>query len=302
MTRATRPDSTATGALLVIAGLVFQEVGASISVTLFPQIGPIGMVTLRLVFSALILLAVARPVLRGHTAGSWGSAVGFGLVLAGMNTFFYLSLARIPLGPAVTLEILGPLTLSVIAGRRWISALWAGIALLGVLFLGGVLLHSGESTALDPLGTLFALIAGALWVGYILLSSRTGKAFPGLNGLAIAAAVAALATLPLAAVTAGPALFHPVILLLGLGVAVLSSAIPYALEFIALRRLSPATFSIILASAPAIAAVAGLILLAQQLTLPQWAGIACVVGAGIGAVRTARRGHEPEAEPTIAPG
>lgn len=286
----------------MVAGLVFQEVGASISVTLFPQIGPIGMVALRLVFSAIILLAVARPVLRGHTGSSWGSAIGFGLVLAGMNTCFYLSLDRIPLGPAVTLEILGPLTLSVIAGRRWISVLWAGIALLGVLLLGGVLLHSGEAAALDPIGTVYALVAGALWVGYILLSSRTGRAFPGLSGLAIAVAVAALATIPLAALTAGPALFAPVILLLGLGVAVLSSAIPYALEFIALRRLSSATFAIILASAPAIAAIAGLVLLSQQLSLPQWAGIACVVGAGIGAVRTARRGHEPEAEPTIAPG
>ncbi|MGK9147990.1 EamA family transporter [Plantibacter flavus] len=286
--------------MLVVAGLVCQEVGASISVTLFPQIGPIGMVTLRLVFSAIILLAIARPVLRGHTAGSWGSAIGFGLVLAGMNTFFYLSLERIPLGPAVTLEILGPLTLSVIAGRRWISALWAGVALIGVLLLGGVLLHRGETAALDPLGTLFALIAGTLWVGYILLSSRTGKAFPGLNGLAIAAAVAALATIPLAAVTAGPNLFDPVILLLGLGVAVLSSAIPYALEFIALRRLSPATFAIILASAPAIAAIAGLVLLAQQLTVPQWAGIGCVVVAGIGAVRTAKRDLGPEAQPGLA--
>lgn len=284
----------------MVAGLVFQEVGASISVTLFPQIGPIGMVTLRLVFSAIILLAVARPVLRGHSAGSWGSAVGFGLVLAGMNTFFYLSLDRIPLGPAVTLEILGPLALSVIAGRRWISALWAGLALVGVLLLGGVLLHSGEQAPLDPLGTVFALVAGALWVGYILLSSRTGRAFPGLSGLAIAAAVAALATIPLAAVTAGPALFDPVILLLGLGVAVLSSAIPYALEFIALRRLSPATFAIILASAPAIAAIAGLVLLAQHLTLPQWIGIVCVVAAGVGAVRTARPGREPEPQPGIA--
>lgn len=286
----------------MVAGLVFQEVGASISVALFPQVGPIGMVTLRLGFAALILLAVARPVLRGHSAGSWGNAVCFGLVLAAMNTTFYLALDRIPLGPAVTLEILGPLALSVIAGRRWISALWAAVALVGVLLLGGVLLHDGETTALDPIGVALALAAGALWVGYILLSARTGRSFPGLNGLAIAAGVAAIATVPLAAVAVGPALLDPVILLIGLGVAALSSAIPYALEFVALRRLRPATFAIILASAPAIAAVAGLVLLAQQLTLPQWAGIACVVVAGVGAVRAARGGNGPEAQPTIAPG
>ena len=301
MIRRPRPSQAATGALLVLAGLVCQELGASIAVTLFPQVGPIGMVTLRLVFAALILLAVARPALRGHPRSAWGSAVGFGLVLAAMNVCFYLALDRIPLGPAVTLEILGPLALSVIAGRRWTSALWAGVALVGVLLLGGVLFHSGPTAALDPLGVVLALAAGALWIGYILLSARTGTEFPGLNGLAIAAAIGALVTIPLAATTAGIALFDPVILLLGLGVAALSSAVPYALEFVALRRLSAATFSILLASAPAIAAIAGLLVLGQQLTTPQWLGIACVVGAGIGAVLSARRGRAPEVQPSIAP-
>jgi inner membrane transporter RhtA len=299
--RRPRPSQAATGALLVLAGLVCQELGASIAVTLFPQVGPIGMVTLRLVFAALILLAVARPALGGHPRSAWGSAVGFGLVLAAMNVCFYLALDRIPLGPAVTLEILGPLALSVIAGRRWTSALWAGVALVGVLLLGGVLLHSGPTAALDPLGVVLALAAGALWIGYILLSARTGTEFPGLNGLAIAAAIGALMTIPLAVTTAGIALFDPVILLLGLGVAALSSAVPYALEFVALRRLSAATFSILLASAPAIAAIAGLLVLGQQLTTPQWLGIACVVGAGIGAVLSARRGRAPEVQPSIAP-
>lgn len=301
MIRRPRPSQAATGALLVLAGLVCQELGASIAVTLFPQVGPIGMVTLRLVFAALILLTVARPALRGHPRSAWGSAVGFGLVLAAMNVCFYLALDRIPLGPAVTLEILGPLALSVIAGRRWTSALWAGVALVGVLLLGGVLLHSGPTAALDPLGVILALAAGALWIGYILLSARTGTEFPGLNGLAIAAAIGALVTIPLAATTAGTALFDPVILLLGLGVAALSSAVPYALEFVALRRLSAATFSILLASAPAIAAIAGLLVLGQELTTPQWLGIACVVGAGIGAVLSARRGRAPEVQPSIAP-
>lgn len=301
MIRRPRPSQAATGALLVLAGLVCQELGASIAVTLFPQVGPIGMVTLRLVFAALILLAVARPALGGHPRSAWGSAVGFGLVLAAMNVCFYLALDRIPLGPAVTLEILGPLALSVIAGRRWTSALWAGVALVGVLLLGGVLLHSGPTAALDPLGVVLALAAGALWIGYILLSARTGTEFPGLNGLAIAAAIGAIVTIPLAATTAGTALFDPVILLLGLGVAALSSAVPYALEFVALRRLSAATFSILLASAPAIAAIAGLLVLGQELTTPQWLGIACVVGAGIGAVLSARRGRAPEVQPSIAP-
>lgn len=301
MIRRPRPSQAATGALLVLAGLVCQELGASIAVTLFPQVGPIGMVTLRLVFAALILLAVARPALGGHPRSAWGSAVGFGLVLAAMNVCFYLALDRIPLGPAVTLEILGPLALSVIAGRRWTSALWAGVALVGVLLLGGLLLHSGPTAALDPLGVILALAAGALWIGYILLSARTGTEFPGLNGLAIAAAIGALVTIPLAATTAGTALFDPVILLLGLGVAALSSAVPYALEFVALRRLSAATFSILLASAPAIAAIAGLLVLGQELTTPQWLGIACVVGAGIGAVLSARRGRAPEVQPSIAP-
>lgn len=266
----------------VVLGLICQEVGAGLAVTLFPQAGAVGVVTLRLVFSAVILLVAFRPTLRGRTRGDWLTAIAFGLVLATMNLSFYLALDRLPLGATVTIEYLGPLILSVVISRRASAWLWAVLALAGVTLLG-----RGGFDHLDPIGVLFALGAGTCWVGYILLSARTGARFGRLDGLAIAMAVGAIVTLPLGAVTAGPTLLHPTILLLGLGVAVLSSAIPYGLELLALRRLPAATFSILLSLAPALAALAGLVILRQPLTILDAVAIGLVVVASMGAVRSA---------------
>ncbi|KAA9084165.1 EamA family transporter [Microbacterium radiodurans] len=272
-----------------------QEVGASLAVTLFPAVGPIGMVALRLVFSAIVLLALVRPGLRGRTPIAWRTVAGFGLVLGGMNVFFYLSLERLPLGAAVTIEILGPLTLSVLAGRRWLSALWAGIALVGVLLLGGGLAD------LDPLGVVFAVAAAALWAGYILFSQSTGRHFAGVSGLALATALAALITAPIALVVVErTALFDPRILVAGFAIAVLSSTIPYALELTALRRMSASAFAILLALAPAIAAGAGFVLLGQTLSPLSLIGIVCVVVASAGAVRTGARVPRPALPPPIS--
>ncbi|WP_306739636.1 DMT family transporter [Arthrobacter sp. B0490] len=204
-----------------------------------------------------------------------------------MNTFFYLALERLHLGTAVTIEVLGPLVLSVLAGRRWLSLLWAGIAAAGVALLGG------GATELDPLGVLFALLAAVMWAAYILLSRSSGTHFDGVSGLAIALAIGALLTTPVAAFTAGPRLLDPAVLAVGLGVALLSTAIPYALEQTALRRITTETFAVLLSLAPAVAALAGFIVLHQALTAIQLVGIACVVIAGIGAVRTARRNSDP---------
>lgn len=266
----------------VVLGLICQEVGAGLAVTLFPQAGAVGVVTLRLVFSAVILLVAFRPTLRGRTRGDWLTAITFGLVLATMNLSFYLALDRLPLGATVTIEYLGPLILSVVISRRASAWLWAVLALAGVALLG-----RGGFDHLDPIGVLFAIGAGTCWVGYILLSARTGARFGRLDGLAIAMAVGAIVTLPLGAVTAGPTLLHPTILLLGLGVAVLSSAIPYGLELLALRRLPAATFSILLSLAPALAALAGLVILRQPLTILDAVAIGLVVVASMGAVRSA---------------
>ena len=275
---------------LVIAGLALQEVGASFAVLLFPQIGALGVVSLRLGFSALILLAISRPSLRGHTRGSWATVIAFGLAIAAMNFLFYEALARIPLGAAVTIEVLGPLAVSVLTSRKRSRWVWAIIAFAGVALLG-----QGSFGHLDPVGVAFAFGAGATWAGYILLSARTGEHFPRFDGLAIAMTVGALVTLPFGVTLTGAALFRPEILLLGAAVALLSSTLPYAFELLALRRLPAATFAILMSLAPAIATLAGLFILDQRFTLVGAVAIALVIVASIGAVRSAR--PQPPTEP-----
>lgn len=268
---------------LVAIGLICQEVGASLAVLLFPQMGPLGMVMLRLVFSALILWAIARPSLRGHSAGAWGSALMLGGVLALMNGLFYLALRELPLGVTVTIEVLGPLALAVIAARTRSAWLWAGLALIGILSLGG-----GGWDRLTVPGVLFALGAAASWAGYILASARVGREFQKLDGLALAMAFGALLSLPFGIADAGGALLRLDLVLLGAVVAVLSSTIPYTLELIALRRLTPAVFGILMSLGPAFASVAGFVLLGQHLSPLEIVGIALVIIASAGAVWAGR--------------
>lgn len=270
--------------MLVVAGLACQEVGAALAVLLFPEVGPLGMVMLRLVFSAVLLLLIARPALRGHSRDGWLAVLGFGLVLALMNGLFYLALARLPLGVTVTIEVLGPLVLSIIASRRLLAWLWALLAFAGVVALAG-----GGWDRLDPLGVLFALGAAASWAFYILASARVGREFPGLDGLALAMTAGALLALPFGMLSAGSALLRPDLLAFGAAVAVLSSTIPYALELIALRRLPAAVFAILMSLSPATAALAGWLLLGQQLVWLELVGIALVITASIGAVRSSNR-------------
>lgn len=278
--------------MLVVAGLACQEVGASLAVLLFPEVGPLGMVMLRLVFSALVLLAIDRPALRGHTRAGWTSVVLFGVVLAVMNGLFYLALERLPLGVTVTIEVLGPLVLSIVASRRASAWLWAALAFAGVVALGG-----GGWDRLDPIGVLFALGAAASWAFYILASARVGREFPRLDGLALAMTVGALLALPVGIASAGSALLRVDLLAIGAAVAVLSSAIPYALELIALRRLPAAAFAILMSLAPATAALAGFALLGQVLSWLELVGIALVIAASIGAVRASTRAARKTAEP-----
>lgn len=279
---------------LVVIGLACQEIGASIAVLLFPQAGPLGMVMLRLVFSAVILLLIARPALRGHSRRAWAAAIRFGAVLALMNGTFYLALERLALGVTVTIEVLGPLVLSIVLGRGRTAWLWAGIALAGVVALGG-----GGWDRLDPVGVLFALIAAASWVGYIRSSAAVGRAFQRLDGLALAMVFGAVLSLPFGIVDAGAALLDPALLGFGALVALLSSTIPYAAELAALRRLSEAAFGILMSLGPATASIAGFLILGQELAPLEIAGIALVIAASAGAVWTARnrRGEAPTAEP-----
>ncbi len=266
---------------LVLAGGISVQFGGALAVTLMPRAGALGVVTLRLLVAAVVLLVICRPSLRGHSRADWGTVVVFGVTMAAMNGLFYQSLARIPLGPAVTLEVLGPLALSVLTSRRALNAVWAGLALAGVFLLGG-----GGFSSLDPVGVAFALGAGAMWATYIVFSARTGRRFPQADGLALAMVVAAVVFLPLGVAESGTKLLNPTTIALGSAVAVLSSVLPYTLELLALRRLPSSTFAILMSLEPAVAATAGFLILHQALSVPEAMAIALVVAASMGAVRT----------------
>ncbi|THA73246.1 EamA family transporter [Streptomyces sp. A0642] len=270
---------------LVVAGGLSVQFGSAVAVLLMPKAGALGVVTLRLAAAALVLLVVCRPKLRGHSRADWGTVVAFGLAMGGMNTLFYQAADRIPLGAAVTLEVLGPLALSVFASRRLVNVVWAGLALGGVLLLSG-----GGFDRLDPVGAAYALGAGAMWAAYIVFSARTGRRFPQADGLALAMVVAAVLSLPLGIMESGSKLLVPSTLGLGAAVALLSSVLPYTLELMALRRLPAPTFAILMSLEPAIAATAGFLVLDQALSTTDALAIALVIGASMGAVRSQVRG------------
>ncbi|MET8782415.1 MULTISPECIES: EamA family transporter [unclassified Streptomyces] len=277
---------------LVLAGGVSVQFGGALAVSLMPRAGALGVVALRLVVAAVVLLLVCRPRLRGHARADWGTVVVFGVTMAAMNGLFYQAVDRIPLGPAVTLEVLGPLALSVLASRRAVNLVWAGLALAGVFLLGG-----GGFGDLDMAGVGFALSAGAMWAAYIVFSARTGRRFPQADGLALAMAVAAVVFLPLGIAESGAKLLVPTTIGLGAAVAVLSSVLPYTLELLALRRLPASTFAILMSLEPAVAATAGFLVLDQSLNASQAAAIALVIAASMGAVRTQIGRGAPVAEP-----
>ncbi|MFF7645567.1 EamA family transporter [Streptomyces canus] len=266
---------------LVLAGGVSVQFGAALAVTLMPRVGALGVVTLRLLVAALVLLVLCRPRLRGHSRTDWGTVVAFGLTLAAMNGLFYQAVDRISLGAAVTLEFLGPLALSVLASRRAVNAVWAALALGGVFLLGG-----GDFGDLDPAGVAFALGAGAMWASYIVFSARTGRRFPQADGLALAMAIGALAFLPLGIAESGTRLLDPVTVGLGAAVALMSSVLPYTLELLALRNLPASAFAILMSLEPALAALAGFLILDQTLSALQALAVALVIAASMGAVRT----------------
>lgn len=282
-TNASTTNALASGAGLMLLAMICQELGASLAVKIFPQVGALGAVALRLVLSTVVLAIVVRPHLRGITPRAWRTAIVYGLALAAMNSSFYLALERLHLGVTVTIEVLGPMVLSIVLARRWLNVLWVALA------VGGVALLSQGPVALDPVGVAFALVAATMWALYILSAQRAGREFPGMDGLAIAMAVGSLAILPFAAVSTGATLIQPNILLLGLGIALLSSTLPYAMELFALKRIPASLFSILLAFAPAVAALAGWAVLGQTMVWAQWAGIALVIVASVGAVRMTRR-------------
>ncbi|GAB3486738.1 EamA family transporter [Nocardiopsis coralliicola] len=271
---------------LVLVGIVSVQAGAGIAKGLFDELPPAAVVWLRLLTSAVLLVLIARPVLRGRSRADWAVAAGFGLSLATMNYAIYQSFALIPMGVAVTIEFLGPLAVAVLGSRRRIDVLWVLLAGAGVVLLG----QSGADGDITAAGVAFALLAGVAWAAYILLSAATGRRFAGTSGLAIASVVGAVAVAPAGIAEGGDALLDPRLLLIGLLVGVLSSVVPYTLELKALRRMPPRVFGILMSLEPAAAALVGLVLLGEFLAPGQWLAIACVVAASIGATRTGSRG------------
>ena len=261
--------------LLVLAGIVSVQFGGALAATLVPLIGAGGSVVLRLLFASALLLVFVRPRWRGHSRRAWLTVIAFGVALGLMNFTFYSSLAHLPIGVAVTIEFIGPLSLAAALSRRWLDAVAVAAAAAGVVLISEAL--STPFADLEKTGIALALLAGAFWAAYIVLAGRTGGEFPKLEGLALAMVVATVVTLPLG-ITSAPS-WSPDIHLKAFCIAVLSSVLPYSLELLALRRLSAKVFGILLSLEPAFAALAGLLVLGQVLSPTQLVGMALVVAA-----------------------
>jgi inner membrane transporter RhtA len=291
-------------ASLLIFGMITVQLGAALAKEMFGALGPAGVVFLRLGFASLALLAMWRPwrslrsqsVAKGIATSSprarrsaWLAVILFGLVLGLMNFTFYSALTRIPLGVAVTVEFVGPLGVAVAGSRRALDVLWVVLAAGGIVLLAPLgVLGAGQ---LDAVGLLLALGTGVFWAMYILLSARVGRAFPGGTGLSIAMTVGALVILPVGVLGAGGALLNPTLLLLGAGVALLSSVVPYSLELAALRRMSTSAFGVFMSLEPAIATLVGWLVLREVLEVRTILALALVTTAAVGATRWGAAAH-----------
>jgi inner membrane transporter RhtA len=274
----------ATGVALTVGGVVSAQFGAGFAVTLFDELGPAGAVFLRLFFAALVLAAIWRPRVTGHSRADLRVAALFGAVLGTMNLSIYSAMDRIPLGIAVTIEFAGPLAVAVLGSRRALDLLWVALAGAGIMLLAD---PSGGS--LDAAGVAFALLAATMWAFYILLAERTGRLFPGGGGLALAMVVGALVIAPFGLAQGGADLLRPELLAAGAAVALASSVIPYSLDLEALRRLPARVFGVLMSLEPAVAALAGLVILGQHLGAREWTAIALVVVASAGATAAPAR-------------
>ncbi len=269
-------------AVLVLGAVASVQTGASLAKSLFDEVGPGGTVLLRVLLAAIVLAAIWRPALRGRTRSELWLVFWFGISLAGMNFAFYSALDRIPLGVAVTIEFVGPLGVAVAGSRRALDLLWVVLAAAGILLLAD--LGGGDT---DMVGVALALLAGGFWGAYILLSARAGQAFPGGSGLSLAMIVASAVLLPFGIAQGGAELLDPAVLGVGLGVAMLSSAIPYSLELEALRRLPARVFGVLMSLEPGMATLAGFVVLGEVLGAREIAAVGLVVVASAGAARSA---------------
>lgn len=274
---------------LVLIAMASIQSGASLAKSMFPIVGAQGTTTLRLVFASIIMLAILRPWRVRMTASTLRNVVIYGMALGGMNFLFYMALQTTPLGIAVALEFTGPLAVALFASRRAIDFLWIGLAVAGLLLL----IPIGDSgQPLDLTGVGYALGAGVCWALYILFGQRAG-AEHGIQSAALGVVVAALFVAPIGIVHAGSALLTPALIPLALGVAVLSTALPYSLEMVALTRMPARTFGTLMSVEPAIGALSGLLFLGEVLSVSQWLAILAIIAASVGATLSMRRDSTP---------
>lgn len=285
LSRITVPSKAVAVAAMLIA-IVSVQAGASFGKHLFPVIGAEGTTALRQTFATLFLLVVFQPWRDMPDRRDWRLLSLFGVLIGVMNLSFYLGIARVPLGIAVAIEFLGPLAVAVVSSRRLSDYVWIACALAGFLML---LPWEGAGQALDPLGVMWCLVAAVCWGAYIVVGHRVGRRVHGGKAVAIGMAVSTLFTLPIGVAHAGTALWRLDVLPWGIAVAVLSSAIPYSFEMLALKRLPARTFSLMTSLAPAAAALTGLFMLGEGLTALQWLAVGLVMIASAGSSLTARR-------------
>ncbi len=284
------------GAFMAIAAMCAVQLGAAIAVQLIDDIGAAGTAWLRLAWAGLLMLALVRPRRAAFTRSAFRTCVVLGVVTAGITLLFMMAVARIPLGTASALEFLGPLGVAVAKGSGRYRLLWPGLATVGVL-----LLTEPWAGSVDPVGVLYALGSAVCWGMYILLTQRVGDEVAGIAGLAVSMPVAGL----VATAVAGPAVFGrltPEILVIGAGLAILLPVIPFALELLALRRLTAAAFGTLMSLEPGFAMLMGLLVLHQVPAPLAVVGIVAVVGAGIGAARSGARGETHCAPPEVSLG
>ena len=270
------------GVPLVLVAITSLQFGAALAGTIFDEVGPAGTALLRALFAAVVLQAIWRPRVRDHAPRDLRLVAAFGLLLGAMNLCIYESFARIPLGVAVTIEFAGPLGLAVVLSRRRLDLACAALAAIGI-----VLLADPAGGAIDTTGVLLALVAGACWAAYILIAQAAGRVFSGGHGVALAMTAAVLVPLAPGIAGAGADLLQPQWLAIGCAVALLSSVLPYSLETEALRRLPANVFGVLMSLEPAVAAIAGLVVLGQDLRARDVVAIGFVIAASVGVTRAA---------------
>lgn len=268
---------------LLLIAMASIQMGASLAKGLFPHVGAAGATALRLAVASLLLAVAFRPWRMRVSGAQWKPLIAYGASLGLMNLLFYKSLETLPLGIAIALEFTGPLTVALLGSRRWLDLMWVALAVAGLWML----MPKVAGAALDPWGVFYALAAGACWALYIVYGQRAG-AEHGPQTVAAGSLIAAVIVIPVGVLHAGSALLAPSLLPLAFGVALLSTAVPYSLEMVALTRIPARTFGMLMSLEPAFGALSGMVFLHEQLQPLQWLAIVAIILASAGAALTAR--------------